>query len=453
MFASRFIVKIEKQVDVAVIGAGPAGIAAAIAAARNGAKVLLIERHGLLGGVAALGYCFHTFCSHQGEKIVGGIADEIIQRMIPLKGAIGHIRWEGGHFGSVTPIDQEVVRYVVNEIVREAGVEVLLFTISVEAVIEGSEIKGVVVANKSGISFIPARVVIDASGDADIAASAGVPIAIGREGDGLVQPVSMLFRMINVDLEKAVKSLLAPDKPVLRAMKPGGGKPSPIYFSGDFAPWQDLIEKEGLFPDKNHKIFCNSIWGDQVNINTARVAGINPLSPQEITKAEFENRKQIFKIASFLSRYVPGFEKAQLIGNPFSGVRESRRIIGDYVLTEEDVLSGRRVEDSIGRCAYPIDLHDPRGRSVDFTQISEGGYYDIPYRCLIPQEVENLLVAGRCISTTHLALGSVRCITGCFVCGEAAGTAAALSIRDRIFVRDMKPNKLQKRLRDGGAII
>jgi hypothetical protein len=445
--------RIKKEIDVAVIGAGAAGTAAAIAAARNGVRVLLIERHGLLGGVAAMGYCFHTFFSHRGEKIVGGIADEIIQRLIPLRGAIGHIRWEGGHFGSVTPIDQEIVRYIINEMVSEARVEVLLFTIAVEAVMEESEIRGVLIANKSGISFIPAKIIIDASGDADIAASAGVPIAIGREGDGLVQPVSMLFRMINVDLEKAVQSLLAPDKPILRAIKPGGEKPSPVYFSGNFAPWQDLIEREGLFPDKNHKIFCNSIWEDQVNINTARVAGINPLNPQEITKAEFENRRQIFKIASFLNRYVPGFEKAQLIGNPFSGVRESRRIIGEYILTEEDVISGRRFEDTIGRCAYPIDLHDPRGKDVEFTQISKGGYYDIPYRCLIPKGIDNLLVAGRCISSTHLALGSIRCITSCFVTGEAAGTAAALSIKDRIFVREIKSHKLQKKLRDGGAII
>jgi len=445
--------KIEKQVDVVVIGAGAAGTAAAIAAARNGVKVLLIERHGLLGGVAAMGYCFHTFFNHRGEMVVGGIADEIIQRLIPLSGAIGHIRWEGGHFGSVTPIDQEIVRYVINEMVREAGVEVLLFTIAVEAVMDGSEIRGVLIANKSGISFTPAMVIVDASGDADIAASAGVPIEIGRKEDGLVQPVTMLFRMINVDLEMAVTSLLAPDKPILRAIKPGGGRPSPVYFSGNFAPWQDLIEEEGLFPDKNHKIFCNSVWEDQVNINTARVAGINPLDPQEITKAEFENRKQIFRIGSFLNRYVPGFEKARFIGNPFSGVRESRRIIGEYILTEEDVITGRRFEDSIGRCAYPIDLHDPSGKDVEFTQISKGGFYDIPYWCLIPKGVDNLIVAGRCISCTHLALGSVRCITGCFVTGEAAGTAAALSIKDRISIRKIKPHKLQKALRNMGAII
>lgn len=443
----------EKQRDVVVIGAGAAGVAAAIAAARNGANVLLIERHGLLGGVAAMGYCFHTFFSHKGEKIVGGIADEIIQKLIPLKGAIGHIRWEGGHFGSITPIDQEIVRYLVNEIVNEARVDVLLFTIAIEAVMDGNQIRGVLIANKSGISFIPASIIIDASGDADIAASAGVPILTGRKDDGLVQPVSMLFRMINVDLEKAVQSLLAPDKPVLRTIKPGGETPSPVYFSGSFAPWQELIDKEGLFPDKNHKIFCNSVWENQVNINTARVAGINPLSPQEITKAEFENRKQIFRIASFLNRYVPGFEKAGMIGNPFSGVRESRRIIGEYTLTEGDVISGRKFDDSIGRCAYPIDIHDPCGKTVEFSQISGGGYYDIPYRCLIPQKVENLLVAGRCISSTHLALGSVRCITGCFITGEAAGTAAAMAIQDGISIREIKLNKLQQKLKDSGVIL
>jgi len=444
--------KTKNPVDVVVIGAGAAGTGAAIAAARNGVSVLLVERHGLLGGVAALGYCFHTFFSHRGEKIVGGIADEIIQRLIPLRGAIGHIRWEGGHFGSVTPIDQEMVRYVLNEMVSEAGVEVLLFTLAIEAVMEESQVRGVLLANKSGISIVPARIVIDASGDADMANSAGVSIAMGREDDGLVQPVSMLFRMINVDLERAVGSLLEPDKPVLRAMKPGGERPSPVYFSGSFAPWQDLIEKEGLFPDKHHKIFCNSIWEDQMNINTARVAGINPLNPNEITKAEFENRRQIFKIGAFLNRYVPGFEKARVIGNPFSGVRESRRIIGEYTLTEEDVLSGRRFEDSIGRSAYPIDLHDPRGKGVNFTQISGGGYYDIPYRCLIPKGTDNLLVAGRCLSSTHLALGSVRSITSCFVTGEAAGTAAALSIKDRISVREVNPSKLQKRLGEMGAM-
>ena len=445
--------KTRNPFDVVVIGAGAAGTAAAVAAARNGVKVLLVERHGLLGGVASMGYCFHTFFSHQGEKIVGGIADEIIQRLIPLRGAIGHIRWEGGHFGSVTPIDQEMVRYVLNELVSEAGVEVLLFTIAFEAAVEDSQIRGVLLANKSGVSFIPAKTVIDASGDGDMASNAGVPTVMGREGDGLVQPVSMLFRMIHVDLERAVGALLEPDKPILRAMKPGGEKPSPVYFSGSFSPWQDLIDWECLFPDKHHKIFCNSIWEDQVNINTARVAGVNPLDPSEITRAEFENRKQIFKIASFLNRYVPGFEKARVIGNPFSGVRESRRIIGEYILTEEDVLSGRKFDDSIGKCAYPIDLHDPRGKGVDFTQISGGGYYDIPYRCLVPRGVDRLLVAGRCLSSTHLALGSVRCITSCFATGEAAGTAAALSIKDRISVREIRPSALQERLREMGAII
>jgi hypothetical protein len=445
--------KIEKEVDVLVAGAGAAGIGAAIAAARNGARVLLVERHGFLGGVAALGYCFHTFFSHRGEKVVGGIAEEIIQRLIPLKGAIGHIRWEGGHFGSVTPIDQEMVRFVLNEMVAEAGIEVLLFTLVLEAAMEGERVRGALLANKAGVSFVPARVVIDASGDGDLAQSAGVPFALGREEDGLVQPVSMLFRMIHVDLERAVHSLLETDKPVLRAFKPGGERPSPIYFSGSFAPWQDRIDEEGLFPDRHHKIFCNSVWEDQVNINTARVAGVNPLDPREITRAEFENRRQIFKIASFLNRHVPGFEKAQVIGNPFSGVRESRRIVGEYVLTEEDVLAGRRFEDAVGRSAYPIDLHDPRGKGVDFTQIGGGGFYDIPYRCLVPKGRENLLVAGRCLSSTHLALGSVRSITSCFVTGEAAGTAAALSIQDRVSVRDVSLSKLQKRLREMGAIV
>lgn len=445
--------KVEREVDVLVAGAGAAGIAAAIAAARNGARVLLVERHGILGGVAAMGYCFHTFFSHRGEKVVGGIADEIIQRLIPLKGAVGHIRWEGGHFGSVTPIDQELVRFVLNEMVAETGIEVLLFTLVLEALMGGDQVKGALLANKSGLSFVPARVVIDASGDADLAQSAGVPFALGREEDGLVQPVSMLFRMIHVDLEKAVHSLLETDKPVLRAFKPGGERSSPIYFSGSFSPWQDRIDEEGLFPDRHHKIFCNSIWEDQVNINTARVAGVNPLDPQGITRAEFENRRQIFKIASFLNRHVPGFEKAQVIGNPFSGVRESRRIVGEYVLTEEDVLAGRRFEDTVGRSAYPIDLHDPRGGGVDFTQIGGEGFYDIPYRCLVPKGRENLLVAGRCLSSTHLALGSVRSITSCFVTGEAAGTAAALSIQERIPLRKMNLTKLQRRLREMGAII
>lgn len=439
------------EYDVAVCGGGTAGTLAAISAARNGAKTLLIERTPFLGGVAVMGFWPHVFFTRTGKKAVGGLAQEIIDELIRLEGSLGHLRYEGGHLYTVTPVDCEVLKVVLIKMVSEAGVDVMYNATVRDICMQGQRVTGLIIQTKGGTFLANAKMIIDCTGDGDVAAMAGAPFNKGRE-DGKTQSVSLIMRLTNVDLIKMAEQVPT-DKPVLWANKPHSNKKTPVYFPGRLGPWDDTEEAQQLFTDKNHQIFCLAPWVSDVVVNTSRLVGIDGTVYDEVNRAEFKARLQIHAIYKFLQKYIPGFSESNFIGGYILGVRETRRFIGDYELTEDDVLAGRKFNDNIGLGAYPLDMHDPDGGNVTFTQIGGDGSYGIPYRCLLPQGVENVLVAGRCISATHKALASVRSIASCMVMGQAAGLAAAIATREKKSAKEVDVRYLQTCLQQQGAIL
>ncbi|CAM3904735.1 FAD-dependent oxidoreductase [Cohnella lubricantis] len=431
--------------DVVVLGGGPAGIAAAISAARNGAYTLLVERYGFLGGMstAALVYPWMTFHSAAGEQVIQGIAQEIVERLQERGGSPGHLRDTIGFTYSLTPYHSEIYKVVAQEMLQESGAEVLLHTSAIEVKAERGAIQSVTLYNKSGIHHVEGKFYIDATGDADIAHRAGAPWEQGN-AQQKVQPMTMKFRMkgVRLDLVKAYikehrdqfyeKTLFdqLDDLPLTSV-------------SGFYELWEQAklsIPREGV-------LFFTGPGADEALINVSRVTGLDPTDAADLTKAELEGRRQVLELEQFFKASIPGFEQASISGvGTQIGVRETRRIIGHYVLNGHDVLDARRFPDVIARSGYPIDIHNPEGKGITANFIREGGAYDIPYRCLVPQQVTNLLLAGRCISTTHEAQATTRLTPSCMAIGQAAGTAAALAVSYQCSNSEVPIEALQKRL-------
>lgn len=442
--------KLLKEYDVAVLGGGPAGITAAISAARNGAKTLIVERYGFLGGMstAAMVYPWMTFHSASGEQVIKGIAQEIIDRLMSLGASPGHLRDTVGFTHTLTPYHPEVYKVLACDMLLEAGVEILLHTSAIDVTTEGERINSITLYNKSGISTLKAKVFVDASGDGDIAYMAGAPWEQGN-AEQKVQPMTMKFRMKGVDLNKVKrymqqnpsefhKDSLIEDLDVL----PLTG------VMGFYKKWEEAdlpIQRDGI-------LFFSGPSEDEVLINVSRVSGLDPTNSEDLTKAEIEGRKQVLLLEAFFQKSIPGFEKASVtaVGAQI-GVRETRRIIGVYVLNGTDVLDGKRFDDVIARSGYPIDIHNPEGKGVTANFIREGGAYDIPYRSIVPLNSPNLLLAGRCISTTHEAQATTRLTPSCMAIGQAAGTAAALAVLHNCDTADVPIRELQMRLLEGKA--
>jgi FAD-dependent oxidoreductase family protein len=445
-------VPVVAEADVLVVGGGPAGIAAAVASGRTGARTVLVERFGFLGGNATAGLVgpFMTSYSLDGkEQLIRGVFEELVERAEQLGGAIHPARVEGGSEFSgfityghhrVTPFDPEAVKLVAAEMCLEAGVELRLHTFMVDTIVEDGSVAGVIVASKSGLEAIRAKVTVDCSADADIAARAGVPFHQGREADGLTQPMTLFFRIANVDDEK-VKAYIAahPEDPrpfasIVRAARERGEFPIPR-------------EGIGLYRTPQP-----GIW----RINTTRLQRLDGTNVLDLTRAEIEGRRQVMFLLKFFRERCPGLENCTLLDTAATiGVRETRRIVGEYTLTAEDLATGREFEDVIALCGYPIDIHSPTGSGGTMTpeQFQMANVYQIPYRCLVPVKVDQLLVAGRCVSATHEALGAIRVMPPSFAMGQAAGTAAALAAAEGVPPRRVPVRWLQEHLVDSGAYL
>ncbi|KOR90790.1 FAD-dependent oxidoreductase [Paenibacillus solani] len=444
----------EKVYDVAVLGGGPAGIAAALSSARSGARTILVERYGFLGGMstAAMVYPWMTFHSAVGEHVIKGIAQEIVDRLMALGASPGHLRDTIGFTHTLTPYHPEVYKVLAFEMLEEAGVELLLHTsiIDVQTDQAGERIDRVQVYNKSGTSYLQAKAYVDATGDGDVAYMAGAPWEQGNDTHN-VQPMTMKFRMKGVDLQK-VKQYMQ-ENPSQFYHKSLIAKLDHLPLTGVmgfYDKWNaaDLpIQREGV-------LFFSGPHEDEVLINVSRVSGLDPTHIEDLTKAEIEGRKQVLQLESFFQQHIPGFEKAVVaaVGSQI-GVRETRRIIGHYVLNGLDVLDARRFEDVIARSGYPIDIHNPEGKGVTANFIREGGAYDIPYRSIVPLKISNLLLAGRCISTTHEAQATTRLTPSCMAIGQAAGIAAALTVKHHCNAIDVPITELQQRLIEGKAVL
>jgi glycine/D-amino acid oxidase-like deaminating enzyme len=440
--------------DVLVVGGGNAGCAAAIAAARAGAATLLVERYGFLGGTATASMVGPWMTFHAGsDRIVGGIAEEIVERLAAMGGSPGHIHDASDYVATITPFDPEIHKALLFEMMAEAGVDLLLHAYFLEAVRdEAGAVIGARFATVAGSREECGTVTIDATADAYVAASAGVEVQQG-DARGRVQPASLMFRLSHVDLAKTARYLREhPDqmRSSLAVDERTAGRLSAV--AGLYELWDAARRRGDVNVPRELVSFFATPYSDEVTVNMTRVVDIDPLDPDDLTRAEVEARAQVMELFAFFKRDVPGFEGCRIAATATQiGIRESRRIVGLYTLTRDDVLSGRAFEDGIARSAYPIDIHNPSGTGTATQRLPPGAAYEIPYRCLVPAKVDGLLVAGRCISTTHEALASTRLTPTVMTLGQAAGTAAALAVRSGVQPRDIDAAELRARLVDAGV--
>ena len=433
----------EMNFDVVVVGGGVTGVAAGIAAARAGAKAVVLEPRPFVGGNATTGLCLHSFLTRDRRQTVFGLAQEMVDRLKAIGAAVGHIPYDG-FVSAVTPVDGDWFRILASEMLAEAGCQVIYGASVVGVERDGDAIDALTVAMKGGLRRVVANSYIDTSGDADIAALAGAPTRKGEEGTGKMQPVSMLMHFHRVDTRLIAKTL-GEVGPAM-ADKPGESEPIPVYFNGTFSAWNDVIAEEKIFPNRDHKVFFNTVWPDRINVNTSAVFGVDGTDPLAMSRAFQDLTRQCVKAGNFLVKHVPGFERGYFAPQVVAGVRESRNILGRYEITKEDVLEGKKFDDTVGQICFPVDIHHPDTGQAYFVDVGGDGAFDVPYRSLLPQGIDNLIVAGRCLSATHFAHGATRNMAPCIVTGQAAGTAAALAARGNAPVAHLDVADLQKRL-------
>lgn len=413
-----------KKYDLAVIGGGFAGVAAALAAARGGADVIIIEKSNALGGAANVCLVnpfmpYKTKIDGRSVALSAGIFREIHERL-EARGAMMHENFL-----------EEELKYVMSEMVAEAGISLLYHAYIFKAHRDGERITAVSLATKQGETVIEADYFIDATGDAQLAFLSGCPTRLGREPDNLCQPMTLCFRLGNVDVDRFLAS-----RPLLNE-----------------AYKKSLDAGEFINPRENILVFRSPIR-NVLHFNTTRVVKKDPTNPFDVTEAELLARRQVYEVYEFMKKHADGLEDSFLMMTAAEiGVRESRMIIGDYVLTESDCRAFAKFEDGIAACNYDIDIHNPEGSGTSHYYFPEGEFYTIPYRSLIPTGATNMLVAGRCISSDHGAQASYRIMPTVCCIGEAAGSAMALAIKDSIPVREVNTYTLRATLKANGAFI
>ncbi len=443
-------IQVRKEVDVLVVGGGPSGITAALAAVEDGLNVLLLESRSFLGGNMTIGLPILGFLGQKGNQIIKGIPQKFIDRLKAVDASSEH-RPCPLHM-SLTLVEPEAVKTVALEMLQEAGVEVMFYTFCSDAITEGDELKGIIIESKAGREAILAKTIIDCTGDADVAYRSGVPCEYGNEVGG-VQPPTLMFCLGGVDTEKLRLSISEEPRTYLTDFIPAEyfGQNNQFIVVG----LRSLIQKaaeEGLHLPVERTIIITGLRKGEAWINMTRINGVNGTDPESLSYGETEGRRQIHDIQKYLIDYVPGFENAYFLKTaPFVGIRETRRINGQYTMTQEDILGCRHFEDAIAVASYPLDIHHPDGGGCTLTWC--GDCYDIPFRSLIPQKVKNLIVAGRSISTTHEAMSAIRVMAPCMAMGEAAGRAAKMAVRNGVSVGEISVEQLQEELVESGAFL
>ncbi len=452
--------------DVIVVGGGTSGAIAAIAAARSGARTLVVEKGNTLGGMLLAGMSLIGALDAEGHWALGGYGRELIEALMKQ----GYATPPTGSQAGVIAQDPEMLRLYLMRMARDAGVEMLLHSFVVGAKAENDRVQSATVANKGGLEEFSAKIFIDCSGDADLVAKGGGEFKLGRDGDNAMQPVSNLFRVANVQLDKCFAYMEQHPEELSLPTGWTGTADSLDYIRNTpgvhFSSFNRLIRKAkevGEFNIDRTRVCVYTFPGHvDVVINVTRVHGINAADPRDLSCAEIELQAQTLEVVEFLRKYVPGFERSYLVAMPSpAGVRESRHIVGHKTLVGADVLSGRSFNDQIGRGAYPLDIHDvsrdagvnrkAKGAGISMQRVARS--YGIPFGCLVPRNLDNVLVAGRCISADHEAAASARGQAVCMVTGHAAGTAAALCARDGCAPRRIDIATVQNLLAQQGAIL
>lgn len=426
-------IEIKGEYDVIVVGGGPAGITASISSARSKMRTLLIERYGFLGGMATAGmvgsFCGFFTTGQKKKPIVGGLAEEII-KSLKLNNGISEKR-----VSKVNPMigvysfNPEIFKYVAEKLVIDSGADILYHTFVVDIIweIKGKRLLGLIAENKSGRIGFLGKMIIDSTGDGDIAFRAGVPYELGN------QALTTIFRLSNVDQNIIKEINLKEIEKMLKEAK-DTGKYKINRIDGIINP----ALPQGI-----------------TSVNITNIIDLDATDTWDLTKAEIEGRFQVFEYLRAFRDILPGFENAEISSIASQvGVRETRRILGEYLLKEEEVLKGEKPDNLIALGGWPVEIHDPETHSINWKFLErEDDYYGIPAGCLIPKLIDNLIIAGRCISTTHVAQASTRVIGQAFALGEAAGLIASESILSKTNPREIKINKIQKELISRGAIL
>lgn len=438
----------EFDCDVLVVGAGCAGFSAAVAASRGGAKTMLCDMNGCIGGMATAGLVgpFMTSYDTDGKKqIIVGFFDEFVRRMEKENGAIHPSKAEWGTaytsfrttgHKNLTAFDAEVYKRVAEDICREENVRLLYHAMLIKTDVTEGDIKCAYFATKSGIYKINAKVFIDATGDADLAAMSGVGTVYG-DGAGEVQPASTFFTVRGVDKEKMTAH-----------MEKHRGDMRKMFYMDEI----ERARETGEFPCYRAKIMLFEGLGGQWIVNMSQMDDVNACDAEQVTAAEIEGRTQVPKIISFLKKYAAGCENIELIKSAsVLGVRESRRIEAEYVVAADDCANSVHFDDRIMLCSNSMDIHKKGG--VDYVARNTNEPYEIPYRSLVAKGVNNLLAAGRCAGGERPVMAAIRVMPPCFAMGQAAGSAAAIAAHDNKNAKDIDIAKLQDTLIKNGAYL
>jgi hypothetical protein len=445
--------------EVIVVGGGPSGFIAAIAAARNGARTLVIERYGFLGGMATAAALGPISPFHYGdEQVIVGIPQEFVDRMVADGGSTGHLKTTNPH-GSGSYLcffDRQAYKWAAFNLVSESGADVLFHSYLSAVLTDSNRVRGVEVVNKSGKTTYTADIVVDATGDGDVAARADAQFVLGRDGDSRMNPGTLMFDMANVDTA-VVKAFLDdhPDQFEWAAecvpLRPFSSHLEQRHFvaQGFIDLARDGRQAGELYMGRDTILFLTTTHRGVLNFNSTRVTNLDGTDAASLTRGEIDGRKQAMSLSQFLVNRVPGFRDAYLGETGIQiGIRETRHILGGYVLTSDDVLSGRKFDDVVARGCFPIDIHSvesAKGYGLGggvWADLADS--YDIPYRCLVPKLVDGILTAGRSISATHEAHGSFRPQGAVMAIGQAAGTAAAVAARHGIQPREVDVRELQE---------
>lgn len=445
--------------DVAVLGAGPGGVAAALAAARQGAKVILADRNGHVGGNLVMGLPLLGFLDQNGTQIIGGIAQELVETLMQSGHSFGHVRCP--MHNSITLVHPEMLKLLLFKLIKAEGIDLLLHAEVTEAHVQNKRLERVTLTGKGTQVSLKAKVFADATGDGDLAALCGASYEKGQNNCGIVQPPTVMFSLTGFE-EEAFFRFLDENPENMRQLSTveidegydtALWRSTPSHVFVGLQAYLDKLAKEQNIPIlRENIIYINSTIPGKIFVNTVRVPGCDGSDLQSLTEGEIQGHLQIPQIIDMLREHVPGFEHVVLDAiSPAIGIRESRRFLGLTTLTGTQVLRGERPFDTIALGGYKMDIHNGRGKGTILKKVTRP--YGIPLRATISREIDGLMYSGRCISMDSEALGSVRVMPTLMAIGEGVGICAALSAAQNVSPAAVDPELVRDRLQERGAIL